>query len=61
MMPLALAIVHSIFGIQVVNKAIMVAGSTSVLVPSLITALIIVIVYGGYFFATYTGYKSIVK
>ena len=28
---------------------------------SLVTALIMVIVYGGYFYATYTGYKSTVK
>lgn len=61
MMPLSLAIVHSIFGIQVVNKAIMNLGASSVLIPSLITGLIIIIVYGGYFIATYTGYKNIVK
>ncbi|WP_042351883.1 ABC transporter permease [Bacillus massiliigorillae] len=61
MMPLSLAIVHSIFGIQVVNKAIVFFGNSSVLLPSLITGLIIVVVYGGYFLATYTGYKNIVK
>lgn len=61
MMPLGLAIVHSIFGIQVVNKAIMVAEEVSVLFPAMITALIMIVVYGGYFLATYTGYKSIVK
>lgn len=61
MMPLSLAIVHSIFGIQVVNKAIMLVGSSSVLLPSFITAIIMIIVYGGYFLATYTGYKGIVK
>lgn len=61
MMPLSLAIVHSIFGIQVVNKAIVLFGESSVLFPSFITGLIIVVVYGGYFLATYTGYKNIVK
>ena len=61
MMPLALAIVHSIIGIQVVNKAILLVGESSVLIPSLITALIMIFVYGGYFLATYAGYKSIVK
>ena len=61
MMPLYLAIVHSIFGIQVVNKAIVFFGESSVLLPSVITAIIIVVIYGGYFLATYFGYKNIVK
>lgn len=61
MMPLALAIVHSIIGIQLVNNALIVIGESSVLIPSLITALILIFVYGGYFLATYAGYKSIVK
>lgn len=61
MMPLSLAIVHSIFGIQVVNDAVQISGADSVLVPSFITALIMIVVYGGYFVATYTGYKNIVK
>ncbi|MFS0784569.1 FtsX-like permease family protein [Bacillus sp. 1P06AnD] len=61
MMPLALAIVHSVFGIQVVNQLIVLFGESSVLIPSLITGLILIIVYGGYFLATYTGYKNIVK
>lgn len=61
MMPLSLAILHSIFGIQVVNKEIMVAGGGNVLLSSLLTGLIIITVYGGYFLATYSGYKRIVK
>ncbi|MEK4028016.1 ABC transporter permease [Pseudobacillus sp. FSL P4-0506] len=61
MMPLSLAIFHSVFGVQVVNKAIMVAGGGNVLLPSLLTGLIIITVYGGYFLATYSGYKRIVR
>lgn len=61
MMPLSLAILHSIFGVQVVNKEIMVAGGGNVLLSSLLTGLIIITVYGGYFLATYSGYKRIVK
>ncbi|MED0668259.1 ABC transporter permease [Bacillus badius] len=60
-MPLSLAILHSIFGVQVVNKEIMVAGGGNVLLSSLLTGLIIITVYGGYFLATYSGYKRIVK
>ncbi|MBU4642713.1 FtsX-like permease family protein [Bacillus toyonensis] len=61
MMPLSLAIIHSIFGIKVVTDAIVTAGQATVLIPSLITAGVIVVVYGGYFLATYSVYKSIVK
>ncbi|MED3090104.1 ABC transporter permease [Bacillus toyonensis] len=61
MMPLSLAIIHSIFGIKVVTDAIVTAGQAIVLIPSLITAGVIVLVYGGYFLATYSVYKSIVK
>ncbi|HDR5354140.1 TPA: FtsX-like permease family protein [Bacillus thuringiensis] len=61
MMPLSLAIIHSIFGITVVTDAILTAGQATVLIPSLITAGVIVVIYGGYFLATYSVYKSIVK
>lgn len=61
MIPLSLAIIHSIFGIKVVTDAILTAGQAIVLIPSLITAGVIVVVYGGYFLATYSVYKSIVK
>lgn len=61
MMPLSLAIVHSIIGIQVVNDVLMVLGEGSLLLSSFITGLVMIIVYGGYFLATYVGYKNIVK
>ncbi|MBU3107296.1 ABC transporter permease [Clostridium gasigenes] len=61
MLPLALALVHSVVGIGVANDFIKLYGSSNIGLSSLITALIIVIIYGGYFYATYTGYKSIVK
>ncbi|MGL5086885.1 MAG: ABC transporter permease, partial [Clostridium sp.] len=61
MLPLTLALVHSIVGIGVANDFITMFGKSDILVSSIMTALVIVIVYGGYFYATYTGYKSIVK
>lgn len=61
MMPFSLAIIHSIFGIKVVTDAILTAGQASVLLPSSIMAGVIIVVYGGYFLATYSVYKSIVK
>ena len=61
MFPLGLAIIHSIVGIRAVNSYLMALGSSNKLSSIFVTALIIIIVYGGYFYATYTGYKSTVK
>ena len=62
MMPLALAIIHSIFGIQVANTILSSMAATSGMLPSIImTALFILVIYGGYFLATYFGSKSIIK
>ena len=60
-MPLILAIVSSIVGISVVNKFIALYGKPNIGPTALFTLGILVIVYGGYFYVTYTGYKSIVK
>ncbi|GKX67295.1 ABC transporter permease [Inconstantimicrobium mannanitabidum] len=60
MLPLLLAIVHSIVGIGVVSKYIKTIGDLNILGPSLITGLIMLVVYGGYFYATYIGYKNII-
>lgn len=62
MMPLVLAIIHSIFGIQVANTILSSMAATSGMLPSIImTALFILVIYGGYFLATYFGSKSIIK
>ena len=60
-MPLGLAIVSSIVGINVVNKYLSLFGNTNIVPTALLTLAILVIVYGGYFYVTYTGYKSIIK
>lgn len=60
-MPLILAIVSSIVGISVVNKFIVLYGKPNIGPTALLTLGILVIVYGGYFYVTYAGYKSIVK
>ena len=58
--PLLLALVHSIFGIRFANDMIAVVGRPSVLRDSIVTAVIIIVVYGGYFMATYFGSKKII-
>ena len=58
MMPLSLAIVHSIVGIKIIEDYLKTFGNYDILLSSLITALIFLVVYGGYFYATYIGYKN---
>ncbi|MDZ4956883.1 FtsX-like permease family protein [Clostridium perfringens] len=60
-LPLVVALVHSMVAIKVVNGFLTMFNRPDIGVSSLVTALIMVIVYGGYFYATYTGYKSTVK
>lgn len=62
LMPLSLAIVHSVFGIQFALKVISVKVEPKEMLPSVIaTAVFLIAVYGGYFFATYIGSKNIIK
>lgn len=62
MMPLALAIVHSIFGIKFILSMLAALASPDELLPSIIvTAVIIGAIYGLYFLATYFGSKNIIK
>lgn len=58
-MPLLLAIVHSIVGIQVVNSIVVAFGKSDLFIASLITGGIILLIYGAYFLITYIGYKNI--
>ena len=62
LMPLILAIIHSIFGIQFVLSMMSVLADSKELLPSVIaTAIVIGLVYGAYFMATYIGSKNIIK
>ena len=60
--PLILAIIHSIFGIQFVITLMSVLASSEELLPSIIATIIIMgVIYGLYFLATYIGSKNIIK
>lgn len=62
LMPLVLAIIHSIFGIQFVMTIMSVLADAKELLPSAIaTAVIMGVIYGAYFMATYLGSKNIIK
>ena len=60
MFPLGLAIIHSIVGIRAVNSYLMALGSSNKLSSIFVTALIIIIVYGGYLYGTYISYKNVI-
>lgn len=61
-LPLTLAIIHSIFGIQFALELMSGIASKNVLLPSVIATVIIIgIIYGAYFLATYLGSKNIIK
>lgn len=58
MLPLSLAIVHSIVGLKISSTIVGVLGNASIMPNIIITAIIFVIIYGGYFLATYLGAKK---
>ena len=60
--PLLLAILHSVFGIQFALKLISVQVDAREMLPSVVaTTVFLILVYGGYFLATYVGSKNIIK
>lgn len=61
LVPLSLAIVHSIVGIVVLNDTISILGQTNMFVNICITGGTIVLIYGGYLIATYFGAKNIIN
>ncbi|WP_418492800.1 FtsX-like permease family protein [Eshraghiella crossota] len=54
-LPLSVAVIHSVFGIQTCTKILGFYGKSGLLYSILITALIFVLIYGGYALATYLG------
>ena len=62
LIPLALAIVHSIFGISFALNILKTINEIDDLVwPIVITAVFIALIYGGYFVITYLSSKNIIK
>lgn len=61
LLPLTLAIIHSIFGIQFANKILMTVINKDLLLPIVITSVVIAFIYGGYFLITYLCSKKIIS
>ena len=61
-LPLILAIIHSIFGIQFAMTMMQGLAKSEDLLPSIVATVIIIgIIYGAYFLSTYFGSKNIIK
>lgn len=60
-LPLSLALIHSIVGLKVAKIIVNFFGTGNITEQLLITTLIFIIIYGGYFLATYIGTKKMVK
>ena len=58
LMPLSLALIHSIAGLEFSKRVITLFGSISIMNNVLIALGTLVIIYGGYFIATYIGAKK---
>lgn len=61
LLPLSLAIVHCVVGIDVANRVIRLLGAMDILGSIVMTAVIFVVIYGAYFLATYLGSKSMIR
>ena len=60
MLPLLLAIIHSIVGLRVANDAIRSLGGINAAQNILITAALILVIYGAYFVATFMGSRQMI-
>ena len=61
MFPLILAIIHSIFGIKFCAYLLETFGKDELVKSIIVTAFVIVFIYGGYFLITYLCSKNIIK
>ena len=61
MIPVSLAIVHSIVGLKISSDIVSVFGDGYIMNYIIVTMIIMIIIYGGYFIAAYNGAKKMLK
>ena len=61
MIPLTLALVHSIAGLKFAQGVVSIVGDGNMMKYILVTLVVLIIVYGGYFVATYNGARKMIK
>lgn len=60
LLPLLLAIIHSVFGLIAANQVIMLFGNMDIVGTIVATSVFVVVIYGFYFVMTYIGSKNVV-
>ncbi len=60
-LPVILAVIHSVVGIKVTSDFMNNLAKIDIRSSALVTALVFTVIYAGYFYTTYVGYKNIVK
>ena len=60
-LPLILAIIHSIFGMIFAAKFLEIFGDEQMTISMFMTAIFIVVIYGGYLVITYFTSKNIIR
>ncbi|MBW9152312.1 FtsX-like permease family protein [Clostridium estertheticum] len=60
-LPVSLALIHSLVGIKVTSDLLNMLQKTNINSSALVAALIFIVIYAGYFYTTYVGYKNIVR
>ncbi|MCR4895856.1 MAG: FtsX-like permease family protein [Lachnospiraceae bacterium] len=61
LLPLVLAVIHSIFGMRFASELMIAIGTQKVQSSSLITAGVLLVIYGGYFLITYFNSRMIIR
>ncbi|GAA0077360.1 ABC transporter permease [Clostridium sp. CTA-5] len=61
MVPLSLAIIHSIVGIKLASQMVTILVGVGIVNNVIFTAILLVVIYGGYFMSTYLGTKKMIK
>ncbi|EES47824.1 ABC transporter permease [Clostridium botulinum] len=61
MIPLGLALIHSVIGIHVINDYIKFYGKSDIGRAAISTVALILVIYGGYFYTTVVGYKNTIN
>lgn len=59
-LPMLVAVIHSIFGLKYINYMMNMFTQQSIFWGVMITGILLVVLYGGYLLATYSGSKRIV-
>ena len=57
LLPISLAIIHSIVGIKVASKVVSMFGDVNIMKNIIIVMIVILVIYGGYFAITYLTAK----